>query len=96
MTGDFYCLSLDIAKTSDSIDHKIIKISFHKPRTTIELINLIKKLFSDFTVILKIGKEKGKINVACGVRQGDNLAPTLLIIVMQMVTEIIHNMFPKG
>ena len=50
---------------------------------------LAEKLCGDFNVILKAGKEEISIKYGCGVRQGDNLTPTLLIIVMQLVAEEI-------
>ena len=41
----------------------------------------------DFNAILKVGKEEISMKHGYGVRQGDNLSPTLLIIVMQLLVE---------
>ena len=46
------------------------------------------RLYKDLNVILKIGKEKAVIPYGCGVRQGDTLAPTLFIMVIQLATEL--------
>ena len=34
-----------------------------------KLVKLVNKLYSDFEVQLKIGKEKSSIKIGCGVRQ---------------------------
>ena len=49
----------------------------------------IEKLHGYFEVLLKIGKEVERIAHGSGVRQGDNLAPSLYIIVMQLTAEDI-------
>ena len=54
-----------------------------------KLIKLVKKQYSQFAVLLKIGKEQSKIKVGYGVRQDNNLAPTLFIIVMHIIFEDI-------
>ena len=52
-------------------------------------VKWIKKLHGDFEVLLKIGKEHARTRHGCGVRQGENLAPALFIIVMQLTAEDI-------
>ena len=49
----------------------------------------IEKLHGDFEVFLKIGKQDARITHRCGVRQSDNFAPTLFIIVTQLDEEDI-------
>ena len=71
-TLDSYCLFLDAVKAFDSIDYRIIELSLKTiwcPRQA-DLSGLIKKLYSQFAIVLKIGKEQSKIKVGCGVRQG--------------------------
>ena len=45
---------------------------------------------------MKIGKCKTWIDYTAGVKQGDNLAPTLLIIVMHFLSELLENKFKEN
>ena len=53
----------------------------------------IMKLYTDCTVQLKVGKIKGQIPYGCGVKQGDNLAPTLFIMVIQLAAQDLEKEF---
>ena len=53
------------------------------------------KLYNDFWVTIKAGKEERTIKYGCGVRQGDNLAQTLFIIVIQIIAERIEQEYIK-
>ena len=46
-------------------------------------------LHKDFEVEVKFGKNKSKFPCGCCVRQGESLAPTLSILVMQLAAEAI-------
>ena len=50
----------------------------------------LKKLYKDFRIEIKLGKCKNHIPYSAGVKQGDNLAPTLFIIVMQFLAELLE------
>ena len=52
-------------------------------------IRWVEKLCGDFEAVLKVGREDIAIKYGYSVRQGNNLAPTLFIIVMQLVVEDI-------
>ena len=54
-------------------------------------IQWVKKLYRDFNIILKVGKEEIIIKYRCGIWQDNNLAPTLFIIAIQLVAENIIN-----
>ena len=88
---DTYCVFIDLVKAYDSIQHEIIDLAMRKMGAPTNLCKVVKKLYSDFNVVLKIGKVERKIPMGCGVRQGDNLAPTLFIMVMQMVSQVVQD-----
>ena len=68
-------------------------IALYKIGALERYIKWVKKFYSDFEVILKIGKKEIAIKYRYGVRQGDNLPPMLFIIAMQLVVEdIIENL----
>ena len=50
---------------------------------------MVARLYKNFFVEIKSGKQKDLIPYGCGVRQGDTLAPTLFIMVIQLATEEI-------
>ena len=75
---------IDLVKTYGSLQHNVIKIVQDKMATHPILIKLIMKLHHDFKVKLKFGKEKEIISYMCGVRQCNNLAKTISIMVMQV------------
>ena len=93
---DTYCVFIDLVKAYDSVQHEIIMLTLQKMGVPPKLCGTIKKLYSDFHVLLKVGKEERKIEMGCGVRQGDNLAPTLFILVMQVVSQVIQDEFDKN
>ena len=86
---------IDVVKADNSIKHKIISIALKKMGALNWFIQWVEKLRSNFNAILKVGKEEISIEHGYGVRQGNNLAPTLFIIVMQLVAENIINKLIK-
>ena len=53
----------------------------------------MEKSYGNFEIILKVGREEIAIKYGCRFRQGDNLAPTMFVIVMQLVTEdVLHKL----
>jgi len=89
MGEDTYAIFIDLVKAYDSVRHDVISFALRKLGAPEKYIRWIEKLHRDFGVTLKVGREEIYIKYGCGVRQGDNLAPTLFIIVMQLVAEDI-------
>ena len=56
----------------------------------------MEKLHGDFSTLFKIGREEISAKHGCGVRQGDNFAPTMLIIVMPLVAQDILKHLKMG
>ena len=82
---DTYAVFIDLVKAYDSIKHNIISIALRKIRAPEKYIKWVEKLYGDFEVILKVSRDEIAIQYGYGIRQGDNLALTLFIIVMQLV-----------
>ena len=51
---------------------------------------MIKNLYKNFKIKLTVGKCVNFIRYSTGVKQGDNLAPILFIIVMQFLAELLE------
>ena len=49
------------------------------------------KLYNNFSVILKVGKEELSISYSCSVKQGDSLAPLLFCLVFQIAVEKVQS-----
>ena len=80
----------DLIKAFDSIDHKLLFALLEKFGIPDRPLQAIKKLYKNFKIELKIGKCKSQFEYSAGVKQGDNLAPTLFIIVMHFLAEILE------
>ena len=87
---DTHVAFIDLVKAYDSVDHTVIYMVLHRIGVPSDLIAVIKKLYSDFHWTLKIGKASTAISSGCSVRQGDNLAPILFIIVMQAMSSVLY------
>jgi hypothetical protein len=53
------------------------------------LIDVLKKLYKDVTINLRVGEKLEEFLSTCGVKQGDNLAPILFIFVMHAVSNTL-------
>ena len=58
-------------------------------------LHAIKKLYNNFKIELKIDKCKSHIEYSAGLKQGDNLASTLFIIVMHFSAKILEQKWKK-
>lgn len=72
---DSQLVFLDLIKAFELIHHALLFIllkQFSVPET---LINVIKKLYRDFKIEIKVEEINDLIDYKTGVKQGDNLAP---------------------
>ena len=92
---DTLVVFVDIIKAFDTIYHKLIFKLFSKFGIPKYLIKVIEKLYHKFQIEIKVGKCKEKIDYKTGVKQGDNLAPILFIIVMQFIYELVGKKFKE-
>ena len=86
---DTCAVFIDLVKAHDSVRHDVIMLALRKMDAPEQHIKWVTKLHGDFEVVLKIGRVEARISHGCGVRQGDNLAPTLFIIVTKLAAEEI-------
>ena len=75
---------VDLIKAFDTINHEMMFKLLSKFGVPDRLLRVIKKNLP------KIGKCKTYVNYSTGVKQGDNLAPILFIIVMQFLAELLE------
>jgi hypothetical protein len=52
---------------------------------------MIKRIYKDLVVVLKIEKEVVEISQSVGVRQGGNMAPVLFLFLMSAFAETLEN-----
>jgi len=82
MGVDTYTIFIDLVKAHDSMKHDIILLALRKMGAPEKYMKWIEKLYGNFDIILKIGREEVCIRYSYGVYQGDNLAPILFIVIM--------------
>ena len=74
---------LDLVKAFDTINHSLmldVLLRFGVPSS---LVRVVEKLYTNFSMELNIGDYKAVVAYVTGVKQGDALAPTLFIFVIQ-------------
>jgi len=77
-------------KAFDTIQHELLYQILAKYGLPNELIKVIKKMYSNCKVKLSIGKADKEIDYETGVQQGDNMAPTLFLFMMQAIMETLQ------
>ena len=82
----------DLIKTFGSIHHGLMFELLKNFGVPTRPLNVIKKLYKNFMIEIKVGKKKTLIDYSTGVNQGDNLAPILFIIVMQFLAKLLKKM----
>lgn len=77
---------LDLEKSFDELNHNLLFKLLAQFRIPSNVVNVIKTLYTDFKMTLRIGKEKTKLIT---VKQGDVLAPTLFLFPMQAMADSV-------
>ncbi len=80
---DTYALFVDLVKAFDTANHDLLFALLERYGAPADLVDVIKKLHNNFKLKLKIENETCLVDYTVGVRQGDNMAPTLFIFLMQ-------------
>ena len=62
-----FIIFIDLVKACNSIKHKIISIALEKMGAPERFIQWVEKLYGDFNVILKVGKEEIIIEYGYGI-----------------------------
>ena len=86
---------LDLVKAFNTVNHELILKLLAKYGVPANVIRVIKKLYTNFNLKLKIGDITEIIPYLTGVKQGDALAPTLFLFIMQAMAENVLNIWKK-
>ena len=78
-----HVLFVDLVKAFDSVNHELLWKILKLYGIPNNLIIILKKLHTNVTYIMKVGKEEVKINGSVGVKQGDNISLILLILLIK-------------
>ena len=86
-----WVLYVDPIKAYDTINREMMFLILAKYGIPTNTINVIKKLYNDITINFNFEKQKSTFGSTTGVKQGDNLAPLLFILVIQAVSDNIQS-----
>ena len=90
---DTYVAFVDLVKAFDTADHKLLIKVLEKYGAPPNLCKVIERMYTDLTVVLKIGKSVEEILQEVGVRQGDNMAPVLFLFLMNAFAESLETIW---
>ena len=81
---------VDLVKAFDTVHHKLMCEILSKYGLPPALIKIIKKLYKNCTVKIKVGTKFAEILYSTGVHQGDNMSPVLFLFVMQAFLDTLQ------
>ena len=87
---NIWVVFVDLVKAFDTIHHELMFKLLGKFGIPKYLIRVIEKLYHEFQIEIKVVKCKERIDYQTGVKQGDNFAHILFIIVMQFIYELVE------
>ena len=79
-----------LIKAFDSMNHELLFKHLEKFGIPDRVIMVFKNLYKKSKIMLTVRKCVTFVDYSTGVKQGDNLAPILFIIVMQFLTELLE------
>ena len=80
---------VDLVKAFDTANHELLFRLLEKYGAPKELIEVIRLLYENLEVELRVDGEKVQIPYSIGVKQGDNMAPVLFLFLMQAMAEVL-------
>ena len=83
-----YCIFVDLIKAYDTVNRELLWKVLKRYGVPIIIIKVLQKLYNNTTIFLS---EETSFQATCGVKQGDNLAPILFVILLNAVTETLEN-----
>ncbi|EJK77891.1 hypothetical protein THAOC_00245, partial [Thalassiosira oceanica] len=81
---------VDLVKALDTADHKLLIEILSRYGAPPHLCKVIEQMYTDLTVVLKIDKSVEEILQEDGVRQGDNMAPVLFLLLMHAFVDSLE------
>ena len=91
-----FTVFIDLGKECKQARHEILSHVLLKIGAPPKHFEWIKNTYGDFSTFLKLNKEEIIIKYGCNVRQGDNFAPNVFIIVSQLNAENMLNKFKNN
>ena len=82
--------SLNSSDQQPNGGHKLMCESLSKYGMPPTLVEIIKKLYKNCTVKIKVGTKFTEILYSTGVHQGDNMSPVLFLFVMQAFLDTLQ------
>ena len=92
---DSWVVFMDLVKAFDTAYHKLLLQLLKKIGIPDKIIRVVEKLYTDFRMEFKIGKVKETIDYLTGLKQGDVLAPTIFLFLMQAMAECVINKWKR-
>jgi hypothetical protein len=84
-----WALFVDLVKAFDTIDRELMFQILAKFGIPESMIYVIRRLYDENQIKLSVGTEKGSVKNTIGVKQGNDMAAVLFIIVMQAMAETL-------
>jgi hypothetical protein len=85
-----YAVFVDLVKAFDTVHHKLMYEILSKYGMPPNLVEIIKKLYENCTVKIKVGTKFTEILYSTGVHQGDNMSPVLFLFVIQAFLDTLQ------
>ena len=91
-----YVAFMDLVKAFDTVDHTLMLQILKKYCASPKLRSSITRMYQELKVVLKIGKTKETMSQNVGVRQGDCMAPVLLLFMVMAFAETLEKEWKKA
>jgi len=86
---------IDLVKAYDTANHELLIRILEIYGVPPKLRDVIRRMYTDLKVVIKIGKNKIEISQSVGVRQGDNMAPVSFLFLMAAVSDLIDQAWER-
>jgi len=85
-----YAVFVDLVKAFDTVHHQLLCEILSKYGLPPPFVEIIKKLYNDRKIKIKVGSKSTEIDYTTGVHQGDNMSSVLFLFVMQAFLETLQ------
>ena len=90
-----YVAFVDLVKAFDTVDHTLMLHILKNYGAPPKLCSSIARMYQDLKVVIKIGKIEETMSQTVGVRQGDGMAPVLLIFMVMAFNETLEKKWTR-
>lgn len=90
-----YVAFVDLVKAFDIANHELLINLLKRYGAPDKFASVIKRLYTNLKLVLKIGKEEASILQTIGVRQGDNMSPVLFLFFMTAFAKKLEEEWDK-